>query len=126
MNFEYYVDTLQDAKVKQLTLAFDVLIDSLVPQLIRSLKWKIPFYTYHKDLCYTHASKGRFYIAFIQGWALEHHDFLDHSGKVMSKLYIDSVEEMNKPYVSELIVEASMINEELANGGKKTKSYRSR
>lgn len=111
MIIENYIENIIDARVRELILASDILIQSLLPQIILELKWKVPYYSYFGKMCYLNVSKGKFYIAFFNNKKLLHHANMDHSMKMVSKLYIDDMEKLNKAYVSELIVEVAMMNE---------------
>lgn len=48
-----------------------------------------------------------------------HRPELDHSMKMVSKLFITDIQYLNNPSVSEIIVEAAMINESITHERKK-------
>lgn len=119
MVIERYIHNIEEAKIKELILASDILIQSLVPQVILETKWRLPFYSYLGPLLYFNVSKGKFYFGFYHGNKMNHITELEHSLKMVSKLYISSIEDLNNPRVSEIIVEATMLNEAKINERKK-------
>ena len=109
-----YLAGLKSPAQQELTEAAHHLIESLIPRVQADIKWKIPFYTYLKPLCYLNPRKqGGLELCFMQGQMLsDAHGLLRADGRKMIKgIYIANLEELYREEVAETILEAAVVNE---------------
>jgi hypothetical protein len=120
MTIEDYIFNLENPKQAELIEGAHNLIESLVPQIKSSIKWKVPYYEYVKHMCYLNPQKnGGIEICFVHGKLFSNEQGLlqDKNRKYVRGLQINSLEELYQDAVAEIIVEAVTINEELERSG---------
>lgn len=120
MTIEDYILSLENSAQADLIAAAHDLIENLIPQVKSLIKWKVPFYEYHKHLCYLNPKKGGgIEIAFIHGALFSNEQGLlqDAGRKQIKGLLIKNLKELHSDAVTEIILEAAAINEELKRDG---------
>ena len=110
----WYAERTENELQKELLwIAHDIIISTL-PRYKTSLKWKVPFYTYVKDLCYLSFFKNYIYVSFLQGHQLDDHRLLiKHETKMVAKYFIRSKEDLSKDEFSEILLSACALQESL-------------
>ena len=113
---ELFAEKQENEKIQTLVLGLHELIISLVPQVQASIKWKIPFYHYHKNMCYLNPQKDHIDLGFVKGHLLSNSQGLLEKGnrKQIRHLNVYSTSEIYQPATAEIILEAALINESLA------------
>lgn len=121
MSIEDYILNLEQAKQAQLVDAAHNLLESLIPQIESSIKWNVPYYKYGGNhLCYISPHKsGWIDISFVHGKLFSNQQGLlkGRNRKYVMSLEINSLEELYQDAVTEIILEAVTINEELKRNG---------
>lgn len=121
MTVEDYILNLESPLHQQLSEAAHNLIVSLVPQVTYSVKWSVPYYQYHKALCYISPKKNSgIELCFHHGRLLSNEQgLLDMKNrKQIAGIEINDLEFLYHEAIAEVILEASTINEELQRSGK--------
>lgn len=118
MSVEDYILNLENPLHVKLVSAADTLIESLIPQVHKTIKWRLPFYEYHKHLCYINPKKDGIEICFLQGKLLSNeHDLLQAQGrKAIMGIKITSLEELFQDEVAQVFLEAATVNEDITAG----------
>jgi len=121
MTIENYILNLENLQHAQLIEAAHNLMESLIPQVESSIKWKVPYYKYGGNhLCYISPhKKGWIDISFVHGklFSNEQGILQGRNRKYVMSLEINSLEELYQDAVAEVILEAVTINEELKRSG---------
>ena len=120
MTIQDYILSLENLQHVELMDGAHNLIESLVPQIHSSIKWKVPFYEYGKHLCYLTPQKNKgIEICFVHGKLFSNEQGLlqNKKRKYVRGLQINSLEELYQDVVAEIILEAVTINEELERSG---------
>ncbi len=120
MTIQDYIFSLENPQQAELMDGAHNLIESLVPQIKASIKWKVPYYEYVKHMCYlTPQKNGGIELCFVHGklFSNEHGLLQAKDRKYVRGLQINSLEELYQDVVAETIVEAVTINEELERSG---------
>lgn len=68
--FEYIEETTSPTVQELLKAAHYFLLDTLPPFATCSIKWKIPFYTLHRNVCYLNRHPDHITLGFPQGYQL--------------------------------------------------------
>ena len=103
----------QDPKVVDLLLKLRIIILDCHPQIVESLKYKIPFYSYKKNLCYLNVKKGKYFdLGFVDGFKLSniHGKLLIGDNRtVIKSLRFFSINDFEEDIVRETIIEAMLL-----------------
>lgn len=113
----YHIDWyIASSKTEQQAIIVEMtheIIVSTIPRVTVARKYKIPFYTYIKDLCYLNYHKDHLYVAFIQGQMIEH-PYLDKSTtKMVAKYYIHKPEDVQSDNFVTILLDACALQEEV-------------
>lgn len=102
-----YTDQIDDENIAALVwLAHDQIIATL-PHSICSTKYKVPFYTYIKDLCYINRYKNHIYLSFLQGQDMTDHPKLIKEGsKMVAKYFIRNEQDCIQNAFFEILLDA--------------------
>ncbi len=113
---ELYFDDLDNEQLAEIGLALHQLVMGLVPQVQGQIKWKIPFYIYHRQLCYIFPRKNFVDLSFVQGTQLSNEQGLlvARDRKQIRSIPFYNLEEVYREGVAEVILEAALINENIA------------
>lgn len=66
-----YIEETNPPEVRQLLMtAHHFLQETLPPFAVCGIKWKIPFYTLHRNFCYLNRHKDHITLGFPHGWKL--------------------------------------------------------
>lgn len=88
-----------------------------VPQVQAAIKWKVPFYTYIKPLCYLNVpkTKDKIYIGFHKAHLMsEQYPNLLAEGRTQIKAYyIHQIDDIFTEELSLILQEAMLVNEQL-------------
>ncbi len=121
-----YIDETHPIEVRQLLIsAHRFLRESLPPFSVCSIKWKIPFYTLHRNLCYLNRHRDHITIGFVQGYRLSPRPkiLLGESEKLKQIRYLEifSIEDLYSENTQQILNEAIILDELLA--AKRLKKY---
>lgn len=97
----------------ELLIQSDLLIQSLVPQVVLVRKFKLPFYEYLKWMCFLQVRKGNLELGFVYGNELNHAHglFTNLHLKQVRHVEIQNFDILQDERLANIIVEASMLNE---------------
>ncbi|MEM1321397.1 MAG: DUF1801 domain-containing protein [Bacteroidota bacterium] len=113
-SIERYFDNLDDPKLAEIGRALHHLILSLIPQVEQSIKWSLPFYKYHGMLGYINPRQTHVNLCFTYGIHLSNEQgLLQVEGRKQIRcIHFHSIEEVYRETVSEVILEAALLNEQ--------------
>jgi hypothetical protein len=105
------VYNIPDINRQNLFLKTHEFIIGLLPELQAKIKYKIPFYSYHSDMCYLNAYKDHLYIGFNQGSFLMDRVCLDKTNTLsIAKYHVRNESDIFCDDLSEILLEAAMLN----------------
>jgi hypothetical protein len=128
MTIDDYIEDIDDPTTRGWVLLLHDIILSLVPQARPSIKFGVPFYDYHRWLCYWSVYDRRVELSFPYGYLLSNEQGLltdapaKGKGKQLSqvrKCIIQSLDDVQSESLQEVIAEAALLNEEAAKAGLK-------
>jgi len=124
-----YIDETEPTEIRQLLVAaHHFLQESLPPFAVFSIKWKIPFYSLHRNLCYLNRHQDHLTLGFVQGFKLSPRpNFLlgeDENLKQVRYLEIFSVEDLFAERTQQILHEAIILDELIADTRKTTPKKR--
>jgi hypothetical protein len=119
-----YIEETNPPKVRRLLLnAHHFLQETLPPFAVCAIKWKIPFYTLHRNFCYLNRHPDHITLGFPNGYRLSVRPNIllgeNENLKQVRYLEIRSVENLYSDIIQEILHEAIMLDEML---GKKKSS----
>ena len=90
-------------------------ITSLVPNLLVTRKWNVPFYKYLKNLCYmNYYQDQQLYIGFMNGKQMQQYELLIMTDTTMiAKYYVASEQDIYHSVFAEIVMEAIDIQESM-------------
>ncbi len=108
---EFFIDNVISDKTKQLMwLTHQLLCDS-IPRVQASLKWKVPFYSLKKNICFLNPKPDYLIIGWIQGAALSNpHGLLVGEQKLIRHYIIRAEKDIFREELSWIINEAVMLD----------------
>lgn len=109
---ENFILDYPDEKIRELMqLTHQLLLDS-VPQIQYDIKWKVPFYSYKKPLCFFNP-KPKFLILGLMGGHLlsDPHRLLVGEQKLLRHYIVRNVDDVFKEEWLELLMELVILNE---------------
>ena len=93
--------------------ALRMLILQAGPYVEETIKYKIPFYSYHGRLCFLNIRGGVVELGFCQGAFLSNEQrYLVGEGKEVRHVRIKSLADINRGAIQALLQEAMLLNEE--------------
>lgn len=100
-------------KNAELMIQADILVQSLVPQVLLVRKFNIPFYEYLKWMCFFQVRKNILELGFVYGNELNHDHglFTSLDLKQVRHIRILDFDQLQEERLANIIVEASMLNE---------------
>lgn len=115
MTVEDYILNIENLNIRQLMEAAHEMILDLIPNVCSNIKYKIPFYSLRKNLCYLNPSGNHIYIGFPYGHLLSNEQdiLITNNRKQVRHIDIFSLEDLQKESVKEIILEAAIIIEQL-------------
>lgn len=122
-----YIEETHPFEVRQLLLAaHHFLQENLPPFTVCSIKWKIPFYTLHRNFCYLNRHRDHITLGFPQGNRLSPLPGIllgeNENLKQVRYLEIRSLEDLYSDTVHQVLQEAIIIDELMSK--EKSKKYR--
>lgn len=109
-----FTHTIDDENVIDLIIKTNDAILSLIPHCTTSTKWKVPFYTYHKNLSYINRTKDFIYIGYMQGQLMNDHELLDKSGTTtIAKYYIHNENDLRENGFFEILLDAVALQDRM-------------
>lgn len=113
MEIDDFILDLYPPNVREIVQHTHQLIYTLIPSIQSSIKWKIPFYHYHKNLCYINPQEDSVILGFVYGSKLSNiHGILEGSGKQVRHITLYQLKDIYEEGVSETILEAVLHNEQ--------------
>ncbi|MCU0240509.1 MAG: DUF1801 domain-containing protein [Pyrinomonadaceae bacterium] len=110
-----YIEETNSAEVRQLLIsAHHFLQETLPPFATCSIKWKIPFYTLRKNLCYLNRHKDHITLGFPNGYKLSQNPKLlgeNENLKQVRYLEIYTVEDLYEDLTQQILQEAILLDE---------------
>jgi hypothetical protein len=126
-----YIEETQPFEVRHILLsAHQFLQENLPPFAVCSIKWKIPFYTLHRNFCYLNRHRDHITLGFPQGYRLSPLPGIllgeNENLKQVRYLEIRSLEVLYSDTVHQVLQEAIIIDELMAKekSGRKKKYSR--
>ena len=122
-----YIEETNPPEVRQLLLAAHHFFQETLPPFATcAIKWKIPFYTLHRNFCYLNRHRDHITLGFPRGWKLSPlpNVLLDENGTLKQVRYLEirSIEDLYSETVQQILQEAILLDEIL--GKNKTKKRR--
>jgi len=113
MTIQDYIYDTEDLHLQRLLEQTHYLLLDLLPEMQTAIKWRVPYYTYKKPLCYLNTRKDHIYISFLQGTHLSNVQGLLKSKNHKLIRYIDiyTEEDIYKEALAEVILEAAEVND---------------
>jgi hypothetical protein len=131
MTIEDYIESIENPTLKQWAIVLHEKIVSLLPQVQPSIKFKVPFYDYHRWLCYFSVYEKHIELSFLYGYLLSNEQGLltaapaKGKGKndlaQVRKIFITDETILQSGGLLEVIAEAALLNEVAAK--EKIKNY---
>jgi hypothetical protein len=109
---DYYIEK-QDLEISLIVSTIRDIILSCAVQIQESIKYKIPFYSYHSNICYINVRKKTVDLGFVNGANLSNHQgLLEVKDRVSVKtISFQNVSEIDESILREIIFEAIMLDE---------------
>lgn len=112
MQVELFIAEISDEQIQATTQAAHELILNLLPQARASIKYDIPFYSIHKNICYLNPQAGHLVLGFYAGVHLSNaQGILQGDGKQVRHIYLYTPEDVFRDAVAEVILEAATYDE---------------
>ena len=111
---QWYSDRVDLEKQRSLVISAHELITATLPSYKVSIKWKVPFYTYLKDLCYLNVFSDHIYVSFLQGQQMyDHPGLLKQGTKLVAKYFIRNDDDLRNNTFTEILLESCTLQESL-------------
>lgn len=109
---EDFILDYHDKEIKELMqLTHQLLLDS-IPQIQYSIKWKVPFYSYKKPLCFLNPKPKFLILGLMDGHLLsDPKGLLVGEQKLLRHYIIRNVDDIFKEEWLELLMELVILNE---------------
>ena len=116
MMVEDYIEETNSVEVRQFLLtAHQFLLETLPPFVTHSIKWRIPFYTLHKNFCYINRHSDHITLGFPNGYRLSPRPAIllgeDDNLKQVRYLEIRKIEDLYSETTLEILQEAILLDE---------------
>ncbi|NJM54027.1 MAG: DUF1801 domain-containing protein [Blastocatellia bacterium] len=110
-----YIEETNPPEVRQLLIAtHHFLQESLPPFATCAIKWKIPFYTLHKNFCYLNRHQDHITLGFPYGWklAVQPEILLGENEKLKQVRYLEirSIEDLYADATQQILQEAIILD----------------
>lgn len=115
MTIEDYFLNLENPTVQELMIATHEMILELLPNIRANIKYKIPFYSLRRNICYLNPSGNHIYIGFLYGHLLSNEQgiLVTAGRKQVRHVDIFSLKDVHREVVKEVILEAVLLDETL-------------
>lgn len=125
--FEYIEDT-NSPKVRGLLISAHQFLQETLPPFVRcGIKWKIPFYTLHKNFCYLNRHRDHITLGFPHGYELLPRPgvLLGESEKLKRVRYLEiyKIADLYSETTQRILQEAIILDETLAKNKKKRENW---
>jgi len=111
---EWYIESAEHEVQRALLWQAHDLITSTIPQCVSGIKWKVPFYTYIKHLCYLNCYKDHIYVSFLQGQLLDARpQLVKHGTTQVAKYYVTNEKSLLESAFLEILLESVALQESL-------------
>lgn len=122
-----YIEQTNPPEVRRLlVVAHHFLYDALPPFATSSIKWKLPFYALHRNFCYLNRHSDHITLGFSYGWKLAARPGIllgENEGlKQIRYLEIRVVEDLYSDRTQEILQEAIMVDESMAQNRRSRRS----
>lgn len=109
-----FTQSILDENLNDLIIQTHEAIHSLIPNCTTSTKWRVPFYIYHKNLCYLNHQKGHLYIGYMQGQLMNDHPRLDKNDtNTIAKYYIFTANDLAENDFFEILLDAIALQDHM-------------
>ena len=117
---ETYITDFPNEEVQLLLHETHQFLLQVIPQVETAIKWKVPFYTYIKPLCYLSPINSKtsrrgdgVYLGFMNGYLMSSdYTILKTEGRKQIKVvYIHQVEDLYQEELMAILQEAMLLNE---------------
>lgn len=114
-----YIEETNPPEVRQLLItAHHFLQETLPPFAVCGIKWRIPFYTLHRNLCYLNRHRDHITLGFPHGWKLgPNREILlgeNENLKQVRYLEIFTVKDLYSATTRQILNEAIILDEMMA------------
>jgi hypothetical protein len=108
----------QELEISLIVSGIRDIILSCAEHIKEDIKYKIPFFSLHSGICYINVRNKVVDLGFVNGSALSNHQgaLVTNDRKVVRTISFESVADIDKSLVRELLFEAIMIDEEKKKG----------
>jgi hypothetical protein len=111
-----YIEETNPPEVRALLIAgHHFLQENLPPFATSSIKWRIPFYTLHRNFCYLNRHRDHITLGFPHGWKLSPRPgtLLGEAEKLKRVRYLEifSLEDLYSETVQQVLHEAIILDE---------------
>ncbi|MFL1896434.1 DUF1801 domain-containing protein [Aquimarina sp. 2-A2] len=112
-NVDKYIEQ-QDLEISLIVSTIRDIILSCAIQIRGEIKHRIPFFSYHSNICYINVRNRVVDLGFVNGYLLSNHQgVLDEKDrKSVRTITFKSIGDVNKGLIRELVFEAILIDEE--------------
>jgi hypothetical protein len=131
MTIQDYIDSIENPVLQRWATVLNEKILTLIPQVQPSIKFKVPFYDYHRWLCCFTVYDQHIELSFLYGYLLSNSQGLlsaspakgkgKHELAQVRKIIISEESVLLSEGLLELIGEAALLNEDAAK--EKIKNY---
>ncbi len=112
-NADNFFERIENAEVREMALAVRHVIKRTLPQVEECVKWELPFFSYHGNLCYINIRKdGRVVLAMYRGIHLSNKSgLLEGDGKLIKHVVLHPAEDLPLAGIQEILLEAAALNQ---------------
>jgi hypothetical protein len=123
-----YIEETNLPEVRGLLLnAHHFLQETLPPFAVCAIKWKIPFYTLHRNFCYLNRHPDHITLGFPHGWKLSPLPEIllgeDENLKQVRYLEIRSLEDLYSETTQQILHEAIILDEMMGKKKSRRKNF---
>jgi hypothetical protein len=123
-----YIEETNSPEVRGLLLnAHHFLQETLPPFAVCAIKWKIPFYTLHRNFCYLNRHPDHITLGFPHGWKLSPLPEIllgeDENLKQVRYLEIRSLEDLYSETTQQILHEAIILDEMMGKKKSRRKNF---
>lgn len=109
---DHYFELMHDTVLKEAAIALRYIIKQALPQVEECVKWDLPFYMLHGNLCYINVRKHTVELGLYRGVHLSNSNgLLQGDGKLIKHVVLMPDEDIPKDGIVEILHEAAALNQ---------------
>jgi hypothetical protein len=106
-----YFELIANAELQELALALRRTIKQTLPGVEECVKWDLPFFSLHGNLCYLNIRQGRVELGLYRGVYLSNaNGLLQGDGKLIKHIVLSADEDIPVQGIQEILHEAVELN----------------